>query len=101
MFDNEHEKTTDKDDVFILYTCRSSNVGKFSSLSHWRSYFGPFAGRAFLLARSDQLMSTSELTSVTGIGKVHANRLISERSTRPFSGLEDCYERTKIPRNIL
>ncbi|CAB5197038.1 uncharacterized protein OCT59_012893 [Rhizophagus irregularis] len=70
----------------------SSDVDKLPSLSaivdgnHWRSYFGPFAGRAFLLARSDQLNANktkfSELTSFTGIGKVHTERLISERSTR-------------------
>ncbi|PKY60220.1 hypothetical protein RhiirA4_550580 [Rhizophagus irregularis] len=40
----------------------------------------------------DKLPSFSAI--VDGIGKVHTDRLISERSTRSFSDLEDCYETT-------
>ncbi|CAB5195368.1 unnamed protein product [Rhizophagus irregularis] len=53
MFDHEHKKQ------LIREVDLSSDVDKFPSLSaivdgnHW--YFAPFAGRAFLLVRSDQL----------------------------------------------
>ncbi|GBC23164.2 hypothetical protein GLOIN_2v1479954 [Rhizophagus irregularis DAOM 181602=DAOM 197198] len=54
MYDDEYEKATDEGNVFVLVTCGSSDVNKLQSLSaivganNWRSYFGPFTGRAKL-----------------------------------------------------
>jgi hypothetical protein len=108
MFDEEREKAGDKDDIFILYTCGSSNVNGLPSLSAivdrdcWKLYFGPFAGRASLLVQSDKFnvnnCSRSELTSVFGIGVKHAKIL---ESMRPYDDLEDCYNKTGIPRKYL
>ncbi|CAG8742939.1 2705_t:CDS:2, partial [Funneliformis caledonium] len=55
VFNEEYEKASDKDDIFLLYTCGSSNVTRLSPLSAivdcdcWKLYFGPFAEKAFLL----------------------------------------------------
>jgi hypothetical protein len=108
MFDEEHKKAANKDDIFILYTCGRSNVTNLPSLSAivdrncWSSYFGPFAGRAFLLVQNEPFnvnnAKYSELTSVTGIGPKRAKLLMTRR---PFNSLEDCYNKTKISREIL
>ncbi|RGB30967.1 hypothetical protein C1646_276735 [Rhizophagus diaphanus] len=110
-FDEEREKACDKDDVFILYTCECSNVTSLPSLSAivdrdcWKSYFGPFAGRAFLLVQNKPFnvnnAKPSELTSVTGIGPICAKLLIQERQKSPFDNLEDCFNRTRISRSYL
>ncbi|CAG8663658.1 10780_t:CDS:2 [Funneliformis caledonium] len=107
-FHEEREKACDKDDIFILYTCGSSNVTRLPPLSaivdcdRWKLYFGPFAGRAFLLVQSDKFninnCSKSELTSICGIGPKRADLL---ESMRPYDDLEDCIYKTKIPRKFL
>ncbi|CAB4435665.1 unnamed protein product [Rhizophagus irregularis] len=107
-FDEEYEKASDEGDVFLLYTCGSSNVPKLPRLSAivdrgcWKLYFGPFVGRAFLLAHSDKFninnCSKSEMTSIYGIGSKRADLLMSNR---PYCNLEDCIARTNIPRNFL
>ncbi|CAB4440588.1 unnamed protein product [Rhizophagus irregularis] len=107
-FDEEYEKASDEGDVFLLYTCGSSNVPKLPRLSAivdqccWKLYFGPFAGRAFLLAHSDKFninnCSKSEMTSIYGIGSKRADLLMSNR---PYRDIEDCIARTNIPGNFL
>ncbi|CAB5363761.1 unnamed protein product [Rhizophagus irregularis] len=107
-FNEEREKASDKDDIFILYTHAPSSVEILPPLSAivdhdcWKSYFGPFVGRAFLLVKSDKFnannCTTSELTSVFGIGLERANLL---KSKRPYVDLEDCFNKTRISRNYL
>ncbi|PKY35832.1 hypothetical protein RhiirB3_458558, partial [Rhizophagus irregularis] len=107
-FNEEYKKASDKGDVFLFYTCGPSNVPNLPLLSaivdrnNWKLYFGPFVGRAFLLARSDKFninnCSKSEMTSIYGIGSKRADLLMSNR---PYRDLEDCIARTNIPRNFL
>ncbi|RGB30700.1 hypothetical protein C1646_671492 [Rhizophagus diaphanus] len=107
-FDEEYEKASDKGDVFLLYTCGSSNVERLPPLSAivdrdcWKLYFGPFVGRAFILAQSDKFninnCSKSEMTSIYGIGSKRADLL---KFNRPYDNLEDCIAKTKIPRKFL
>ncbi|GBC05018.1 hypothetical protein RclHR1_00060031 [Rhizophagus clarus] len=108
MFDEEYRKTTSSDDVFILYTRGFSNIKNLPPLSAivdldcWNSYFGPFAGRAFMLTHNEPLNANDakffELTSVNRISEKCGRILMSKR---PFKDLEDCHQKTKIPRNIL
>jgi len=57
MYDAEREKSAGPDDIFMLYTPKISDdfaLPDRSGLvdaSCWDSYFGPFAGRAYLAAR--------------------------------------------------
>ncbi|GES91209.1 crinkler (CRN) family protein, putative [Rhizophagus clarus] len=107
-FDQEREKASDKDDIFILYTRGRSDVKNLPSLSAivdcdcWKSYFGPFVGRAFLLVGSDKFninnCTRSELTSIFGIGVKRAELL---ESLRPYNDLEDCFNKTRISRKFL
>lgn len=107
-FNEENKKASDEGDVFLFYTCGPSNVPDLPPLSaivdrnNWKLYFGPFVGRAFLLARSDKFninnCSKSEMTSINGIGSKRADLLMSNR---PYSDLEDCFARTRVPRNFL
>ncbi|PKB95212.1 hypothetical protein RhiirA5_475730 [Rhizophagus irregularis] len=107
-FNEEYKKASDKGDVFLLYTCGPSNVSNLPLLSaivdhnNWKLYFGPFVGRAFLLARSDKFninnCSKSEMTSIYGIGSKRADLLMNNR---PYHDLEDCIARTNIPHNFL
>jgi hypothetical protein len=107
-FNEEREKACDNDDIFILYTCGRSNVESLSPLSAivdcdcWKPYFGPFVGRAFHLVKSDKFNANSctisELTSNYGIGPKRALEL---ESHRPYNDLEDCFNKTKIPRQFL
>ncbi|PKB99105.1 hypothetical protein RhiirA5_505883 [Rhizophagus irregularis] len=107
-FNEKYKKASDKGDVFLFYTCGPSNVPNLPLLSaivdrnNWKLYFGPFVGRAFLLARSDKFninnCSKSEMTSIYGIGSKRADLLMSNR---PYRDLEDCIARTNIPRNFL
>ncbi|PKK67539.1 hypothetical protein RhiirC2_567830 [Rhizophagus irregularis] len=96
-FNEEYKKASDKGDVFLFYTRGPSNVPNLPLLSaivdrnNWKLYFGPFVGRAFLLARSDKFninnCSKSEMTSIHGIGSKRADLLMSNR---PYRDLEDC-----------
>lgn len=108
MFDEERKKASDCGDIFILYTCGRSNVESLSPLSAivdcdcWKLYFGPFVGRAYLLMKSDKFNANnctrSELTSIYGIGPKRALLL---ESMRPYDDLEDCIDKTDIPRKCL
>jgi hypothetical protein len=106
VYDAEREKAAKKKDVFILYTSADSEI-KLSSMSAivdkscWNAYFGPFAGRTFFYkveCPSANSASYVELTGTDGIGEQFARRIIDKR---PYDNLEDCYQKTKIPRRTL
>ncbi|CAG8578879.1 10620_t:CDS:2 [Ambispora gerdemannii] len=106
-YEEERQKTANKEDIFILYTSGKSEVDlpKLSAIVDrdcWDAYFGPFAGRTFHYAKMMPLNANkatfTQLTGVKGIGTVRANELIRNR---PFENLDDCVRKTNIPRNIV
>src|ERR1700722_7023802 len=96
---------------FILFTSGSSNISTLPPLmaivdrNYWSSYFGPFVGRAFMLVQSNGFnvnnATYAELTAVTGIGPKRASDLIDQRTYKPFEDMKDCYQRTRIPYDVL
>jgi len=72
---------------------------------NFEDYYGPFAGRAFWLANLPRPKANeatrSFLLMVKGIGVARANRILDERQRLPFASLEDCYQRTKVPKEFL
>ncbi|CAG8650524.1 1473_t:CDS:2 [Funneliformis mosseae] len=107
MFKNERQKAADKKDYFILFTTGrcTANLTWFSGVVDkdvWDIYFGLFSGRALRYAINSPPIANratfSELTGINGIGKIRANIIIQKR---PYNNLDDCYQKTNIPINLL
>ncbi|CAG8713490.1 11753_t:CDS:2, partial [Funneliformis caledonium] len=68
----------------------------------WDIYFGPFSERALRYAINFPPIANratfSELTGINGIGKIRANIIIQNL---PYNNLDDCYQKTNIPINLL
>ncbi|RIB14549.1 hypothetical protein C2G38_2095584 [Gigaspora rosea] len=107
MFKMERQKAADKNDYFILFTTGrcTANLTWLSGVVDkdvWDEYFGPFSGRAFRYAINSPPAANratfSELTGINGIGTIRANMIIQKR---PYNNLDDCYQKTNIPKNLL
>jgi hypothetical protein len=72
MYDHERNKAAGQDDIFVLYTHTKSHDFKLQDRSGlvdescWDSYFGPFAGRAFIASRYGGSSSDSETAMDAG-----------------------------------
>ncbi|CAG8472747.1 13632_t:CDS:1, partial [Gigaspora rosea] len=107
MFKMERQKAADKNDYLILFTTGrcTANLTWLSGVVDkdvWDVYFGPFSGRAFRYAINSPPAANRatffELTGINGIGIIRANMIIQKR---PYNNLDDCYQKTNIPKNLL
>ncbi|KAF9424621.1 hypothetical protein BGZ76_003497 [Entomortierella beljakovae] len=108
----ERSKAASERDFFILYSSsarleldlppRSGVVDQ----SNWESYFGPFAGRAFVYATTGALdinqASRRDLMRISGIGEVEADLILTERQNGNFIDVDDAVRRLRgVGRNVL
>lgn len=106
----ERTKAAGNKDLFLLFSVKDSDVSSedlpspcgFVDGRAFKSYYGPFAGRAFYAANDGKLeinqASRFQLESLVGVGKVRADKILTKR---PFENLEDAATKTKIPRRTL
>jgi len=109
LYEDERKKAASDDDFFILFTTQNCNIQlpKNSGIvdkQNWEHYFGPFAGRSFIFAVQGPPDANSatraQLQLTEGIGKAFGNRIIEERSKRPFSSVEQLQARCQIPLHV-
>ncbi len=110
IFDAELAKSVNEGmDLFLLFTgVMDSTVSNLPHMSGivdsgcFRSYFGPFAGRAFFNLGQDRpninSAPRSHLEAVKGIGHKSADSILSQR---PFNDIKDCWQKTKIQKAVL
>ncbi|KAF9093994.1 hypothetical protein BGX27_001539 [Mortierella sp. AM989] len=99
----ERKKAASDSDFFILFTSKVKldvqlpNNSGVVDMSNWNSYFGPFAGRAFVFATTGALdineATRKDLERMKGIDKIKANLIVDVRTKRAFESLEDADER--------
>jgi len=111
-YNSERAKAASDRDFFILFTTQEKRcdivLPKNSGIvdrEHWKDYFGPFAGRAFVYCDTG-LPNINEaglttLQLVDGIGRETAKRIMAMRAKRLFSSIEDAVARTGIRRMTL
>ncbi|RHZ69343.1 hypothetical protein Glove_284g6 [Diversispora epigaea] len=107
-YNDERKKSASKDDYFILITTKDNlnielpyNSGIVYK-QNWNTYFGPFAGRAFIFAVESPLdintVGCTQLELVSQVGKIRAEQIITKR---PFHNIQDAMNKTGIPEKIL
>jgi len=117
QFKNERKKAAGDEDIFLLFSIyqnkfEMSDLPKNSGivyLDNFQSYYGPFAGRAFLITGTSSLFfrpnantaPRAQLEAVSGIGTKRAEIILEERKKKQFVNLEDCIARTKISQKYL
>ncbi|RUS26936.1 hypothetical protein BC938DRAFT_483914 [Jimgerdemannia flammicorona] len=107
-YENEREKAASKKDFFILFTTQEKpcdiNLSVNSGIvdrKNWESYFGPFAGRAFVYTEGRPNINKANFTAlqmVDGVGPKTARKILTKR---PFSSIEDAEQKTDIRRIFL
>lgn len=108
LYDDEREKAASERDFFIFFTTKkTSNITLPTNSGivdryNWESYFGPFAGRAFIYGLDGtphiNKADFTTLQLVDGVGPVCAEKILNKR---PFSNIEDAEQKTNIKRRIL
>jgi hypothetical protein len=108
---DEKSKSSSSEDFFILFSTSNSSHFELPSNSalvdnsNWREYYGPLWARAFCMktrqAPSINYGSLFQLSSIKGVKKKLAEKIIEERKNGEFRSLEDAYNRLKIPKAIL
>jgi len=112
LMEDERAKAANDSDAFLMFSTFDDvdpdDIPPSTGVvvkRNFDDYYGPFAGRAFWLANLPQPKineaQRSFLLSLKGIGPAYANRILEERQRLPFADAEDCYQRTKIPREAL
>jgi DNA uptake protein ComE-like DNA-binding protein len=99
----ERDKAASNKDFFLLFSSNEQpnvmlpQLSGIVDKSNWTHYFGPFAGRAFVFARTGaldiNLASRRELQQVSGIGINKADLIIRERGRKRFDSLDDASAR--------
>ena len=107
-FENERKKAASKKDFFILFTTQEKpcdiNLLANSGIvdrKNWESYFGPFAGRAFVYTKGRPNINKAGFTAlqmVDGVGPVTARKILA---SRPYSNIEDAERKTGIKKMFL
>ncbi|KAF9580471.1 hypothetical protein BGW38_002878 [Lunasporangiospora selenospora] len=102
-YEAERSKAASKYDYFMLFTSQERQEIELPSLSgivdksNWNSYFGPFAGRAFVFATTGALdinmAPRKDLRRMQGVDEVKADLIIRERSKKRFESHEDAAQR--------
>lgn len=107
-FIEECKKATDQNDIFILYTVAElSNSFKLPPMSaiiykkNWKNYFAERCFNYIIGPPDINSITYTQLTGIQGIGKTYAKNILIERKKCPFSNIDDCSQRTKIPCKIL
>ncbi|CAG8628264.1 11632_t:CDS:2 [Paraglomus brasilianum] len=107
-YNDERKKLASKDDYFILITTKDNLNFELPHNSgivykqNWDTYFGPFAGRAFIFAVEGppniNTVGRAQLELVSQVGKIRAEQIITKR---PFHNIQDAMNKTDIPEKIL
>ena len=112
MLKSETEKCKFSEDFFLYITTGPQQEEgleldakcAFVHDSQFKKYFGPYAGRAFMCQQEAPNINTAsrtKLASVDGVGDKRADEILKKRCEREFQDVDDCYTRTKIPKNVL
>jgi hypothetical protein len=107
----EKSKSASQEDFFILFSTSASDDFELPSnsalvdSSNWKEYYGPYWARAFYMktrkAPSINQGSMFQLSSIKGVKRQRAEKIIEERKNGDFLSLEDAYKRLKIPKLTL
>jgi len=113
MINDETKKSKSTRDFFTYITTGPEQATgvqldakcAFVDNSRLKDYFGPYAGRAFFIDQQKppniNTAHRSQLEFVDGISERRANTILEKRKDREFQDLDDCVNRTKIPRQVL
>jgi hypothetical protein len=110
-FLEEKSESSVFEDFFILFSTSGSDVFELPAncalvdSGNWEQYYGPYWARAFYMktqqAPSINHGSFFQLSSVSGVKRKRAEKIVEERKKGEFHSLENAYERLKIPKKNL
>jgi hypothetical protein len=110
-FLDEKSKSSSDHDFFILFSTSESNDFELPinaalvDSSNWKEYYGPYWARAFYMktrhAPSINQGSIFQLSSIKGVKRHRAEKIIEERKRGEFLSLDDASTRLKIAKRTL
>jgi len=111
IFLEEKSKSSSQKDFFILFSTSDSDDFQLpinSALvdsSNWEQYYGPYWARAFFMktqqAPSINHGSIFQLSSIKGVKRKRAEKIIEERKHGEFHSLDDACKRLKLSETTL